>query len=173
LLAGEAPPGESLAAPPSAQAVPGPEELARLAEGPELFAEPELRSYVPPEDALRELGTRLDEISVSSLVVDERQRAEQRRHAVDRLVEATFTPEARGRYSRRLFELSDYFAATARPEAAARAAATARHLGGTAPILDNPFARQLFARLVREPAPTGEEPPRPPPRDPRLILPGR
>jgi hypothetical protein len=171
LIADAHEPTQGLAAPSSAAADRGPDEPARLAEASELFAEPELRSYVPPEEALRALGARLDEISVSSLVVDERQRAEQRRHAVDRLVEATFTPEVRARYSRRLFELADYFAATDRPPAAARAAATARHLGGSAPILTNPFARELFSRLIREPAPAHDASAQSPPVEPRLILP--
>jgi hypothetical protein len=156
LISDAGPPREDLAAAASAPAKAGPDEAALLVEGPELFGEPELRSYVPPEEALRSLGARLDEIAVSPLLVDERQRTDQRRHAVDRLVEATFTPEARGRYARRLFELADYFTATHRPVPAGRAAATARHLAGTAPILSNPFARALFARLIREPASASE-----------------
>jgi hypothetical protein len=172
LIADAGGPGEGPAAARSATAPPGADERARLAQSSDLFAEPELRSYVPPEEALRALGARLEEIAVSAIVVDERQRAEQRRHAVDRLVESTFTPEVRGRYSRRLFELADYFASTDRPAAAERASAAARHLAGDAPILSNPFARELFARLVREPPPA-EAAPSAPAEEPGLILPGR
>jgi hypothetical protein len=157
------------ALPQAAAATVLPGEAAALAGGPELFSEPELRSYVPSEEALRALGARLDEIAVSALLVDERQRAEQRRHAVDRLVETTFTLEARGRYARRLFELADHFAATGRAPQSDRAAATARHLAGPEPILTNPFARAFFARLVREPE--SSESPKPSEPSSRIIAP--
>ncbi len=161
---------QAKAIPTSAAAAPPADEALRLAESAQLFDEPEARTFVPAEELLRELAAKLDEIDVSPLLLDERQKTERRQHVLDQAVEGYFTPERRARYARRLFELSDLWASEAREVLAARAAATARHLAGPGPILESPFARRMFHRVF------GPPPAAPPPEPEKtakggLILP--
>jgi hypothetical protein len=147
----------------------------RLAESAQLFDEPELRTFVPPEQLLRELALKLDEIEVSPLLLDGRQKADRRQHVLDQAVESHFTPVRRARYARRLFELCDLWTAEEKPMPAARAAAVARHLVGAAPILEDPFARRMFQRIFAKPpaATQGSETPEPEkPVSGGLIVPG-
>ncbi|MHB1843695.1 MAG: hypothetical protein ACYCWW_02520 [Deltaproteobacteria bacterium] len=167
--------GEPKAAQPSsASALPLPDERARLLESSALFEEPELASFVPPEDELRSLAQKLDEIQVSPLLLDERQRAERFEHAIAQAVVTYFSPARRGRLARRLFELSDRWLADGRLPAAERAQAAARQLVAAGDILENPFARRLFARIFPPPPPPkreGSAPPEPAPGPSGLILP--
>lgn len=156
----------------SAVAAPAPDDAARLAEAGSLFDEPEARTFVPAEELLREVAAKLDEIDVSPLLLDERQKTDRRQHVLDQAVESYFTSERRARFARRLFELSDLWSAEGRSGAAARAAATARHLAGSGAILENAFARRMFHRVfgqvpVAEKAVSPEQPDKG-----GLILPG-
>ncbi len=148
----------SLARPLSMGAPPPPaaDEEARLSESAALFDERALASFVPAEEALRELALKIEEVDVSPLALDERQKVERRRRLLDDAIEAYFTPERRARMARRLFELVDLWAEHGQPAPAARAAAAARQLVAKGPALGNPFARRMFERLVREPAPLPE-----------------
>ncbi len=168
----------SLARPRAAQSPPLENERARLAESASLFDEPELASYVPAEDALRALAVKLDEVLVSPLLLDERQKAERWERTVEQAATDYFTPERRARYARRLFEMSDRFAEDGRREAAERAQAAARQLQGVGELLENPFARRLFSRVfapapAREREPEERRPPEPPAAPGGLVLPGR
>jgi hypothetical protein len=150
----------SMGAPP----LPAVEESARLAESAALFGERALQSFVPAEASLRELAAKLDEVDVSPLALDARQKAERRRRTVDDAIEAYFTPARRARLARRLFELVDLWTNERRALPAAQAAAAARHLAGGSPALGNPFARAMFERVfAREASPPvpREEPPAP------------
>jgi hypothetical protein len=156
----------------SAAAPAAPEDTQRLAEAGALFDEPEARTFVPAEELLREVAGKLDEIDVSPLLLDERQKTDRRQHVLDQAVETYFTPERRARYARRLFELCDLWTAEGRSTAAARAAATARQLTGSGAILENPFARRMFHRVFG-PVPGAEKPAQPEaPAKGGLILPG-
>jgi hypothetical protein len=163
--------GPATVAAPMSPAAP-PDDAQRLAESAALFDEPALRTFVPPEPLLRELAAKFDEIDVSPLLLDERQKSDRRQHVIDQAVEGYFTPERRARYARRLFELSDLWVAEGRADSAARAAAAARHLAGSAAILENPFARKMFQRIFAH-VPAAEAAPEPPkPAAGGLIVPG-
>jgi hypothetical protein len=158
-------------APVSASAAPAGDDRERLAESALLFDETELRTFVPPERLLRELALKLDEIDVSPLLLDGRQKSERRQHVLDQAVESYFTRERRARYARRLFELCDLWTSRGRSEPAARASAVARHLVGAGPILEDPFSRRMFDRIFAAPSAA----PAPEPEKPAsgsLILPG-
>ncbi|MHB8418995.1 MAG: hypothetical protein ACYDCL_13035 [Myxococcales bacterium] len=144
----------ALAAPLSMGAPPLPpaEEAACLAESAALFEEAALRSFVPEEAALREMAVRIDEVEVSPLALDERQKAERRQRIVEEAIGGYFTPVRRARLARRLFELVDVWTREGRTPSSRRAAAAARQLAGNGPALENPFARAMFTRLLRLPA---------------------
>jgi hypothetical protein len=165
--------GSSQVAPVLAEAPVGSpaEEAQRLSESAALFDEPELRTFVPPETLLRELAVKLDEIEVSPLLLDERQKSDRRQNVLDQAVESYFTPERRARYARRLLERSDLWAAEDRADLAGRAAAVARHLAGSGAILENPFARRMFQRIFSR-LPEVEKPEPEKPAASALIVPG-
>jgi hypothetical protein len=123
------------------------EERAAVEASAELHALPLLRGWLADEDALRALAQKLDEIAVSPLYVDDRQRAEQSARAVTDAVESTFAGELRARWASRLFAVAAHLADGGDELHAKQAAAAARALERG----DSP-GRIPFARLLVEKA---------------------
>jgi len=119
------------------------ERSAELAELPELggwFVEPGLVQ----EDGLALLQTR-----ESRLVVSDQIKAEREAAIVDGVITRLFTPDARGRWGRRLEEMALVFRATGRDDAAALASAAAVALVDEGrPATGIPIVRALAQRGV-------------------------
>ncbi len=150
--------------------LPEPQESQRLAESAQLHREPEARVWMPEEEALRALSLKLEEVSQSSLYIDEKQREDQAARELETAVTAHFTPPRCALWSERLFELAEALQVTGRPEASERAAATARALGRGAASASIPFCRELFEKLIEKAPPSAT--PSPATTDGGLIVPG-
>jgi hypothetical protein len=121
---------------------------------------------------LRETAARFDEIRVSPLYLNERQRYDQLRQTMDRTIESYFDAARRGRYAHRLRSLAEWFNAGGEGDKAELALAAATQLDTGDSALSNPFARGLFERAFElSPPPQGAEPKSPPPGS--LIIPPR
>jgi hypothetical protein len=146
------------------------ERAAREASG-QLHELPLVRGWLADEDALRALAHRLDEIGVSSLYVDERQRAEAQLAALEDAVAKHFDAPARAMWASRLFTLADHLDRAGDAAHAAQAAAAARALRASEPATRIPFARLLLEKAFPA-APARPEAP----ADPESLLiapPGR
>jgi hypothetical protein len=134
-------------------ALPEEEEREALAASGALHDLPLLRGWLPEEDFLREVARQLDEVAVSPLYLDERQRREQAGRLVAQAVERYLADGARRRrLSGRLFAAADHLDRTGDLASARAAAAAARALGAGAPALSVPFARRLVEKAF-PPAP--------------------
>lgn len=122
------------------------EERAAVEASARLHALPLLRGWLADERALRGLAQKLDEIAVSSLYLDEQQRAEAAARALAEAVTALCDEAGRARWSSRLFAVADHLARAGDGEHARIAAATARALRGGTPAERIPFARQLVEK---------------------------
>jgi hypothetical protein len=167
---GPAAPPEDLAArfPP----LPPEEEQAALEASGRLHDLPLIRGWLADEDALHALAQRLDEIAVSALYIDERQRAEAGEQAIADAVAAELAaPERRQRWASRLLAAADHLAAADDPIHARLAAAAARALRGGVDATRIPFARLLVEKAF--PAGTAASPARAPaaPTPTSLIIP--
>ncbi len=119
---------------------------ATLEEGASVLEHPLFSSWIPDEDSLRQVATRVDEIAVSQLYIDEVQREQAVEEAVTKAAENYFTMEHRRLYAGRLFEQAFVLAANQLTDVAARAVAVARALESDASWSSIPFTRALFAR---------------------------
>jgi hypothetical protein len=155
-------------------ALPDEEERAAVEASGRLHELPVLRGWLADEEALRALAHKLDEIDVSPLYVDERQRAEQAARSVAEAVEGYFDEPRRHRLAGRLFAVAAHLEGAGDPASARLAAAVARALAtGVAP------SRIPFARLLVEKAfpPPGAAPdaaraaPRPGGPEPLILSP--
>jgi hypothetical protein len=160
-----APPADPAAAFPP---LPEEEEQAAVRDSGQLHELPLVRGWLADESSLRRLAQKLDAIAVSSLYVDELQRAESAAAAVRDAVTAYFDEPRRAIWSRRLLTLAGHLAAAGDPLHARFAAAAARALrAGVDPVLI-PFARLLvekaYPSLAAAAAPQAE-------REGALILP--
>jgi hypothetical protein len=128
---------------------------------------PLVRGWLADEEALRALAQKLDEVAVSSLYLDERQRAEAGARAVATAVAAYFDGPPRALWASRLFAVADHLARGGDAVHARLAAAAARALlAGTAP------ERIPFARLLVEKAfPATPTPPAPQPAGSLIVPP--
>ncbi|GEJ59429.1 hypothetical protein [Anaeromyxobacter diazotrophicus] len=139
-------------------ALPEEEERAAVEASGRLHELPLLRGWLADEEALRSLARKLDEIAVSALYLDERQRADAAASALAEAVAALFDPPRRARWSSRLFAVADHLQRAGDPVHAGLAAAAARALRGGAPPDRIPFARLLVEKAF----PPGSAAPRPP-----------
>jgi hypothetical protein len=155
---------------------PGP-ALADAEEGEALAASgalhdlPLFATWLAEETFLREIAAKLDEVAVSPLYVDERQRAEQLLRTVADAVDAYFDERRRGLLSRRLAEVAAHLAARGDAPHARSAGAAARALAAGAPARSIPFARALVEKAFPG---VGTPPPPPPeaaPGSPLVIAP--
>ncbi len=140
---------------PAARFAPLPpdEERAAVAASGQLHQLPLLRGWLADEDALRAAAARLDEIGVSPLYLDDRQRAEQAAHALAQAVTGYFDGPRRVLWSRRLWVAAAHLADAGEEASARAAAAAARALAAGADPLDVPFARLLFEKALPLPDP--------------------
>jgi hypothetical protein len=150
---GEAPPRPDPAA--RFPALPDAEEAAAVAESGRLHDLPVLRGWLAEEDALRALAQRLDEIAVSPLYLDGRQRFDQSLRVLADAVASYFDAPRRAQWAARLFAAAEHLELGGDALHAGLAAAAARALArGEDP------ARVPFARLLVEKAfPLAEPPP--------------
>lgn len=154
-------------------ALPDAEERAAVEASGKLHELPLVRGWLADEEALRALARKLDEIGVSSLYLDERQRREAAARAVADAVTAHFDGAHRALWSSRLFALADHLERGGDPGSARLAAASARALRAGTPAEQVPFARLLVEKAF-----PGTPPPDPPPAPttasgPLLVTPPR
>jgi hypothetical protein len=166
------------AAPVDEPAAPGPlpedREREALAASAALHFHPLFTSWMAEEGFLREIAAKLDEVAVSPLYVDDRQRGEQLARTVADAVERYFDDGRRRALSRRLLAVSAHLAAHGDADRAASAAAAGRALASGTPPGEIPFARALvykaFPGVRAQPA---AEPPGPSAPDSPLVIPPR
>jgi hypothetical protein len=142
------------------------DEAAQALGGAALFDDPLFASWIPEEDALRSFALRVDEIAVSQLYIDAKQKQEAFERAGEEAAQAYFTAPRRALYSKRLLEMAHVLSQANRMEMARVAVAVSRALlteGQT------PFCRALFTHALRERL---DQPPAPePPPQQQLIVP--
>jgi hypothetical protein len=126
--------------------LPPEEEQDALAASGKLHDLALLQPWLADEGFLREVVAKLDEIAVSPLYVDERQRAAQMAHVVSDAVERYFDEARRAALSRRLFSIAEHLLARGDPAHAHAAAAAARALRAGVPPRAIPFARLLVEK---------------------------
>ena len=132
-------------APPAAATVDG--TLAERAA--ELLALPELASWFIDPEAVQSDALALLEARESRLVVSDQIKAEREASIVARIVERELAPDARRRWAKRLEDMAYVFEATARPEPAAIARATAAALADESrDVARQPFATGLARRAL-------------------------
>lgn len=127
-------------------ALPPDEEAEALAASALLHDLPLLRGWIPDEPFLREIAAKLDEIQVSPIYVDERQRGEQLARTVEDAVDRYFDESRRRLLAGRLFSAAEHLARNGDPAHARAAAAAARALRGGVPPRQIPFARKLVEK---------------------------
>lgn len=114
-------------------------EEGDLGHSDELFAEPELRTWLLDEDITRDALRKLVEIRDSPLVLEQTQVVERFRAVTDEVVNLVFGGDARTSWQRRFDAMAHFFEVTARPAAARRAAAVTRALRDGRPPGSIPF----------------------------------
>jgi hypothetical protein len=146
------------------------EERDALAASGELHDLPLLAPWLADEMFLREVATRLDEIAVSPLYVDEAQRAAQMARTVSDAVDRYFDAGRRATLSARLLSVAEHLLAHGDPAHARAAAAAARALARETPAGEIPFARLLVEKAFPPQPPPGGAPPEPPGAGSPLIV---
>jgi hypothetical protein len=141
------------ASPPEALPLPEDGDATLALEAAQLHEEPELRGWLPPEDELKLLAARVQEVRTSPLALSESQRAEQLEERLRTTAQAFFTPERSRLYARRLWLMADVLEGTHRAHAAQVARAEARRLYHQAPGVFSRFAEALYAKLLQPPGP--------------------
>jgi hypothetical protein len=131
--------------------LPDEEERAAVEASGRLHDLPLLRGWLADEEALRALAAKLDEVAVSPLYIDERQRAEAGTRLIADAVEASFEGPARQRWAARLFTVADQLARSDDDAHAPLAAAAARALLSGAEAARIPFARLLVEKAFPAP----------------------
>jgi hypothetical protein len=122
------------------------EERAALAASGALHELPLFSTWLAEEPFLREVAAKLDEVTVSPLYVDERQRAEQVLRTVADAVERYFDEGRRALLSQRLLAVSAHLDERGDAAGARAAAAAARALSSGVPARGVPFARLLVEK---------------------------
>ena len=135
-----------------------------------LHEQPEIRMWIPPEEALPALDLAVGDIATSKLVVNHAQRLAQMIQAVVRVAGEWLTPEWRRRYAERLLESALLLHGRGLANEA-RLATTAAQLtlDENVAAADNTFVVQLFTKVVRAPESTQPEP-EPAPEDPGSLI---
>jgi hypothetical protein len=149
--------------------LPPAEEAEAVEASDALHDLPLLEPWLPDEAFLREVAARLDEVAVSPLYVDDRQKAEQLIRTVADALERYFDPGRRAALSRRLFSIAEHLATRGDATHARVAAATARALAGDALPRSIPFARRLFEKAF--PGVAAPPPPEQPAGGSSLVVP--
>jgi len=140
--------------------LPADEERDALAASAKLHDLPLMKGWLADEQFLRGVAAKLDEIEVSPLHLDERQRSERLARALAEAVDAYLDPERRRLLAARLFAIAEHLRERGDPAHAAAAAAAARALAAGTPAAGIPFARLLVEKAfppAGPPAPAGDE----------------
>jgi hypothetical protein len=140
--------------------LPADEERDALAASAKLHDLPLMKGWLADEPFLRGVAAKLDEIEVSPLHLDERQRSERLARTVAEAVDAYLDPERRRLLAARLFAIAEHLRERGDPAHAAAAAAAARALAAGTPAAGIPFARLLVEKAFPPegpPAPAGDE----------------
>ncbi|HEU4384038.1 MAG TPA: hypothetical protein VFR85_11130 [Anaeromyxobacteraceae bacterium] len=147
--------------------LPDEEERAALEGSGALHQLPVLRGWLADEDLLRQLAQKLDEIAVSPLYLDERQKAEQAARVLSEAIESWLDEPRRRRLSTRLLATAAHLELLGDLENARLAGAAARAVAAGLPASRIPFARLLVEKAfpARPPAPA------PRPSDPLILAP--
>jgi len=142
------------------------DEATHAQAGATLFDDPLFASWIPDEDALRSFALRVDEIAVSQLYIDQKQKQEAFERAGEEASQTYFNGMRRALYSKRLLEMAHVLAQAGRVKMARTAASVSRALLTEAPTT---FCRALFTHALRERL---EQPAAPePPAQQQLIVP--
>ena len=153
--------------------LPDDEERDALAASAKLHDLPLLKGWMAEEEFLRGVAARLDEVMVSPLYIDERQRQEQLGRVLSEAAETYLDAGRRQLLSARLFAVAAHLQERA-DSAHARAAAAAAHaLASGAPAAEIPFARLLVAKAFPPSGPSAPPPPASPPasESPLIVAP--
>jgi len=132
--------------PPLPAAEPEDERLATQAV--ELHSQPELQPWLPPEDEIRALFAKMEEVVHSPLELTQVQKSEQLSEQPRIAARKFFTPERKKIYALRLWKMADFFDRTAREKQAQIARAEARRLFHRANGEPSPFAYFLFEKVL-------------------------
>jgi hypothetical protein len=151
--------------------LPPDDEREALAASAKLHDLPLLKGWLADEGYLRAVAAKLDEIAVSPLYIDERQRSEQAARTVAEAVDGYLDADRRRLIASRLFTVAEHLRDRGEPAHASAAAAAARAVAAGAPASTIPFARLLVEKAF-PPAPSPSGPaPEPPPASPLLLSP--
>jgi len=165
-------PAAPVAEPAAPPALADDEEREALAASGALHGLPLFATWIAEEPFLREVAAKLDEVTVSPLYVDERQRAEQFVRTVADAVERYFDEARRSTLSGRLLAISAHLAERGDGPHARAAAAAARALAAGAPPRTVPFARLLVEKAFPDVAAPPDAPPEvPSPGSPLVVAP--
>ena len=152
--------------------LPPDEERDALAASAKLHDLPLLKGWLADEAYLRGVAAKLDEVAVSPLYIDERQRAEQQARVLAEAVDAYLDAERRPVLAARLFTVAEHLRVRGEPAHASAAAAAARAIAAGAPASSIPFARLLVEKAFPPAGPSRPGPaPEPPPESPLLVAP--
>jgi hypothetical protein len=127
---------------------PEPEDQRFATEGAELHREPEIQAWLPPEEQIRLLAAKMDQIFHSPLQLSEAQRSEQIVNLFQSAAREFFTPQMRKLYAGRLWRMADFFEQLGREKPAKIARAEARRLFHHAPEPFSRFAEFLFEKVL-------------------------
>ncbi|HET7825180.1 MAG TPA: hypothetical protein VFK90_07590, partial [Anaeromyxobacter sp.] len=149
------------------------DERDALAASAKLHDLPLLKGWIAEEEFLRGVAAKIDEVLVSPLYIDERQRNEQLARVVADAVEAYFDAPRRARLSPRLFAVAAHLEARGDAAHARAAAAAARALAAGTPAGAIPFARLLVEKAFPPTGPSapGPAPAPPAPESPLIVAP--
>ncbi len=152
--------------------LPAEEEREALAASAKLHDLPLLKGWLADEGYLRGVAAKLDEIAVSPLYIDERQRAEQQARAIAEAVDGYLDADRRRVLASRLFSVAEHLRERGEPAHASAAAAAARAIASGAPASTVPFARLLVEKAFPPAGPSRPgEAPEPPSESPLVVSP--
>lgn len=134
------------------QPLPGVEGQTAVAESGRLHDLPMVNSWLAPEEDLRALTLKLDEMAVSSLYIDEEQRSDAARSAIEDAIASQLDGTRRALWVSRLFSLAEHLERTGDTVHYGLAVATASALHDGADARDVPFVRLLIEKAVPPPA---------------------
>jgi hypothetical protein len=153
--------------------LPPDEERDAVSASAKLHDLPLLKSWMADEDFLRGIAAKLDEVLVSPLYLDERQRQEQLARLVSEAAETYLDAERRALLASRLFAVAAHLRERGDDAHARTAAATARAIASGAPAASVPFARLLVAKAFPPAGPSAPGPEAAPPaaESPLIVAP--
>ena len=153
--------------------LPDDDERDALAASAKLHDLPLLKSWLADEDYLHGVAAKLDEVMVSPLYIDERQRQEQAARVVAEAAEAYLDAGRRQLLSARLFAVAAHLQERGDVAHARAAGAVARALASGAPAASIPFARLLVEKAFPPAGPSapGPTPAAPPSESPLIVAP--